>query len=85
MRVPEVHGGKDCGEEVQVIRDKELADLEAEWRRKAGEPPRLLTPLPWRVRLRLAFEHAIDHAAIRLVGRKRYRAAGLLWRMFRMW
>lgn len=67
--------------------DEQLARFAAEWRRKAGRPGeiRLLTPLPRRVRLRLAVTSAIDHAAIWLAYRGQLRAAEWLWRAAGMW
>lgn len=65
--------------------DEQLAEFAAEWRRKHHGPPKLLTPLSRRVRVRLALTHAIDSAAIWLVDRKRYGAAERLWRAFGMW
>lgn len=62
-----------------------VARLMAEWRRKAEATPVLLTPLPHRVRMRLAATHAIDRAAIWLLDRKRFRAAERLWRTLGMW
>ena len=71
--------------DADALTDEQLAAFAAEWRRKAGGPPKLLTPLPRRVRARLAVTHAIDGAAIWLASRKRYGAAEWLWRMFRVW
>lgn len=45
----------------------------------ADRQPRLRTPLPRRVRARLAVTRAADGAAIWLVDRKRFRAAERLW------
>ena len=50
----------------------------------ARKPPRLMTPLPRRVRARLAVTRAVDGAAIWLVDRKRFRAAEWLWHAFGM-
>jgi hypothetical protein len=66
--------------------EEQLAAFAAEWRRKyAGPRPKLLTPLPRRVRLRLWCARQVDRAAIRLVDRGRYAAAERLWRAFGMW
>ena len=59
--------------------DEELDQLIAAWERKRHGKPRLLTPLPRRVRLRLAVTHLVDRVAIWLCDRKRFRAAELLW------
>lgn len=40
---------------------------------------KLLTPLPRRVRLRLALTRAVDHTAVWLTDRQQYRAAEWLW------
>jgi hypothetical protein len=68
-----------------VLTDKELDRIRAAWERKRHGPPKLLTPLPRRVRLRLAAEHAINRAAIWLVDHGRYGAAERLWRTFGLW
>jgi hypothetical protein len=59
----------------------------AEWERKVrqGGPVRLLTPLPRRVRLRLAVTQITDNAAIWLAERGHYGAARLLWLAFGGW
>lgn len=69
------------------VSEKELAKLHEELRRTLAnwEPPRLLTPLPRRARLRLAVSHKVDRAAIWLVDRRHLRTAGLLWKTFRLW
>lgn len=68
-----------------VWADGQLDAFRSEWERQKLGPPRLLTPLPRRVRARLAAEHAVNRAGIWLVERKRYRAARWLWRAFGMW
>lgn len=45
----------------------------------------LLTPLPRRVRLRLAVQRRIDHAACWLVEHCHPRAGEALWRICGMW
>jgi hypothetical protein len=47
--------------------------------------PKLLTPLPRRVRLRLALTRAVDSAAIWLADRRRFGAAERLWRVTGLW
>jgi hypothetical protein len=73
--------------EAEPWTDEQLGQFVDEWRRQARKPGRirLLTPLPRRVRVRLAAARAVDRVAIRLVDRKRYRAARALWRAFGMW
>lgn len=65
----------------------EGAEKLADVLRQAQRPERgeLLTPLPRRLRLRLAIEHTVDSAAIRLVEYKHFTAAKWLWRAFGMW
>lgn len=69
--------------------DEQLARFTAEWRKKWQDgtfgPPRLLTPLPRRVRARLAVTRVIDTAAIWLAGHGRLRAAERLWGAAGMW
>jgi hypothetical protein len=50
----------------------------------ALKPPRFLTPLPRRVRARLAVTRAVDGAAVWLIDRGHFRAAGRLWHAFGM-
>jgi hypothetical protein len=59
----------------------------AEWRKQAQQrnKVRLLTPLPRRVRMRLAARRAVDKAGIWLVKHHRYHAAQRLWQAFGMW
>lgn len=65
--------------------DKQLEQFAAEWRKQATGRARLRTPLPRRVRARLAFRRVIDEAAIWLIDRGRLRAAERLWRACGMW
>lgn len=67
--------------------DKQLEQFKAEWRKQAGRRTKikLLTPLPRRVRLRLAIEGAVNHVATWLVYRGHYDAAERVWRAFGMW
>jgi hypothetical protein len=51
----------------------------------AGGEPRLLTPLPRGVRLRLWRDKRIDGVAVWLTGRRQYHAAMWLWRAARLW
>lgn len=61
----------------------EQADwLAAEWKRKQGGRVRLLTPLPRRVRFRLAVRYVVDGAAIWLAEHGCFRAAKLTWCLF---
>lgn len=48
-------------------------------------PPRLLTPLPRRGRVRLAAEHAVNAVAIWLACHDRAGAAERVWRICGMW
>lgn len=50
-----------------------------------GGQPRLLTPLPRRVRLRLALTRRVDAASCWLSGRGHWRAARRLYQVLRMW
>ena len=63
-----------------VISASELDRLAA----LARKPPRPRTPLPRRVRARLAVGRVVDGAAIWLVDRKRFRVAERLWHAFGM-
>jgi len=56
-----------------------VTDLKPEYR------VRLLDPLPWPVRLKLACHRRIDLTACWLVERGHEGAAIRLWRTFRMW
>lgn len=67
------------------LSDEQLDRFRSEWERQKLGPPRLLTPLPHRVRLRLAAARAVDRVAIRLVNGGHYRAAMRLWKAFGMW
>lgn len=60
-------------QEVTAFRERFLAAV------KAGGQPRLLTPLPRRVRLRLAVEQAVTDAGIWLCDHRMWWAADLLW------
>jgi hypothetical protein len=70
-----------------VISDEELRKLEARLEKalSRGGHPRLMTPLPWRTRLRLAAERAADRAGCWLCGHRMGRAAVTLWRVTGMW
>ena len=63
--------------------DEQVEQFAAEWRRKMQDGtfgrPVPLTPLPLRVRLRLAVEQAVTGAGIWLCDHKMWWAAGLLW------
>ena len=61
--------------------DEQIEKFRAEWRRKAMQrgKVRLLTPLPRRVRLRLAIEQAVTDAGIWLCDHRMWWAADLLW------
>lgn len=69
----------------QAWTSEQLEQFAAEWRRKMRDGtfgrPVLLTPLPRRVRLRLAAEHAVNGIGIWLVNRGRISAAKRLWRL----
>lgn len=66
--------------------DEQLAGFKAEWERQVrGGRVRLLTPLPLRVRLRLAVTHVIDSTAIKLAEHKHYNTARLVWRAAGGW
>ena len=68
-----------------ALSDKDVAALREAFLRKVTGPPKLLTPLPRRVRLRLAVTRAINCAAFWLIDRKLYGTAERLWRLFGMW
>jgi hypothetical protein len=62
--------------------DEQVEQFKAEWRRKyKPREIRLLTPLPRRVRLRLAAEQAITRAGTWLCDHRMWRAAELLWKV----
>jgi hypothetical protein len=63
----------------------EAEKLQARWLKKYAHQVVLLTPLPARVRMRLAVHHRINWVGFWLVERRRFRAAELLWRACRMW
>ena len=67
--------------------EEEIAELEARWRRAMAKDsrPRLLTPLPWRTRLRLAVTHAVNVTGCWLCDHGHCTAARLLWQACRMW
>lgn len=69
------------------LTSEQLDQFKAEWERQARKPGeiRLLTPLPRRVRLRLAAMRTVNRTAIRLVSGGHYRAARGLWRASGMW
>ena len=67
------------------LTDEQLERFKAEWERKRHGHPKLLTPLPRRVRLRLAIEGAVNHVATWLACRGHYDAAERLWRACGMW
>jgi hypothetical protein len=71
-----------CGDEISPELAAEFAEA---LERLRGHPPRLLTPLPFRVRVKLTARHVVDSAAIWLVDRGRFGAAERLWRLFGMW
>ena len=64
---------------------EQINQFKAEWERKAHGHPRLLTPLPRRVRLRLWAARRVDLAAIWLVEHERHEAAIRLWKAFGIW
>lgn len=76
MEVVEVEG---------ELTEEQIERFRAQWERAQSGRMRLLTPLPRRVRLRLAVTGAVDRAAIRLAGVGDGRAAIWLWRAFGMW
>lgn len=68
----------------------EAEKLQARWLKKYASQSNahrvvLLTPLPARVRMRLAVHRRIDRICYRLVERQHFRAAMRLWRACRMW
>lgn len=75
--------GMRFGLEMSPLGDEQLDQFAAEWKRQMARNhgvTRLLTPLPRRVRLRLAVARTVDRTAIWLVDRKRFRSAERLWR-----
>ena len=65
--------------------DEYVRQWQERFRAGAFGAPRLLMPLPRRIRFRLWRERRIDRAAIRLVDAGHHRAAIRLWRAFGMW
>jgi hypothetical protein len=68
----------------------EAEKLQARWLKKYAHQSNahqvvLLTPLPARVRMRLAVHRRINRVGFWLVERQHFRAAELLWRACRMW
>jgi hypothetical protein len=68
----------------------EAEKLRARWLKKYASQSNahrvvLLTPLPARVRMRLAVHRRINRVGFWLVERGRFRAAAWLWRACRMW
>lgn len=62
------------------LTDEQFEELKAEWRRKYNAREiRLLTPLPRRVRLRLAVSQAVTDAGVWLCDHRMWWAADLLW------
>jgi hypothetical protein len=64
--------------EVEAFRISWLAAIEGAPRHKRVV---LLTPLPWRTRLRLAVHHASNRAGYWLIDHGHVRAARMLWRI----
>jgi hypothetical protein len=65
-----------------------MTDLEAlrrELQQATAAPPRLLDPLPRKVRVRLWLHGHVDDAAYWLVCHDHCTAAWRLWQLFRMW
>jgi hypothetical protein len=71
--------------DAEPLTGEQLDRLKAEWERQRNGRPRLLTPLPRRVRFRLWRRRQVDRAAIWLVDHGRFGAAERLWRAFGMW
>lgn len=71
--------------EVSGDMDAEWERLRRRWAKEQRKHPTLLTPLPRRVRLRLAIARRRDGLAIWLVRHRRFRAAETLWRMTGGW
>jgi hypothetical protein len=63
--------------------DEQLDWFKAEWEKHVHGPVRLLTPLPRRVRFRLAVQSRIDAVAIWLAEHKHYKAARAVWKLGR--
>ncbi len=68
-----------------VTMDELAARWKATWERDKGKPPRLLTPLPRRVRLHLWLTRQVNAAGIWLVEHGHLTAAERLWRVCRRW
>jgi hypothetical protein len=77
--------GSEPSIDARSLSDQEVTALREAFLRKAHGQPKLLTPLPRRVRARLAYRRAVDEAAIWLIDHGRLRAAERLWRAFGMW
>ena len=71
--------------EAHELTEAQLDELAARWRKANSGRNRnrlvLLTPLPWRTRVRLACESASNHLGCWLVERGWIRAARTLWRI----
>ena len=67
--------------------EEDLAELEARWHRAMAKnpQPRILDPLPWRTRLRLAAEHAVDVIGCWLCDHRCPELAVWLWKACGMW
>ena len=63
----------------------QLAWFKAEWERKVHGPVRLMTPLPRRVRFRLAVRGRVDGLAIWLAGHGHLNAARVTWQVLGGW
>lgn len=68
-----------------ALDDAEVMRLRAAFEAVQGKPPKLLTPLPRRVRLRLWASSRVDRLAFRLIDRRWFTAAEWLWRACGMW
>jgi hypothetical protein len=86
---PQVPGTADVVPGIITVRHVltagQLEQLRAEWERIPRQPPRLLTPLPRRTRLRLWLARQADHTAIWLLNHDHDIAAGRLWRLTGHW
>jgi len=65
--------------------DELTARWKGGWERDRNKLPKLLTPLPRRVRVRLWLEHRVNGAGIWLAGHGHWKAAERLWRVCGMW